>query len=234
MNLCRISAVFGCLLECFENLPVCGCLPSSIIETVEHVEKHGTNITTISPVHRNVTSIFVDALTCVPFLESISTAPDYHGENEQSSKSSLRSDGSAELLQIEAVTKDNSTNDLRAPVQQTVQCLSTGIENGTVDTIELVGGKPVGRPEHWEEKDNVVVRLKGIIETDKFGDPGWILLQHNLGAIFTVNIRGVAEAKGKDSAQSHEDNESNVGSIIDIGVGSNTDVLPERNLYNKC
>ena len=128
------------------------------------------------------------------------------------------------------MTKSKSANHLCKVVQDAVQSLRSGAEVSTVDGVCLIGDEPVGGPEHGEKKDYEWFVLDGLPQSEKLGLPGWILHQYNAGAIWSNDILRVAKEESEDGPKKHEDNESNVGSIGDCGVGLYVEVLSQRDL----
>jgi hypothetical protein len=63
-------------------VPVDGCLPSGIVETVEDVQEHRSSIARVCPVTGNEARIRSNSLTGIGLLKSIPTAPNDKGEDK--------------------------------------------------------------------------------------------------------------------------------------------------------
>jgi hypothetical protein len=57
----------------------------------------------------------------------------------------------------------------------------------------LVGVKPVGAPEHWEEKDDIWFKFQGFPKALELGLPRWVLHQHDLGVVWPNDVLSVAK-----------------------------------------
>lgn len=57
-----------------------------------------------------------------------------------------------------------------------------------------------------------------------------MLHQDDFGAVGSDDIFGVAEEEGEAGTKEHEDDEGDVGSVADVLVGSNMDVLAQGDL----
>lgn len=99
------------------HVPVDTSLPGSIVESVEEVEEHGTDIllATISPIN----SHFIVCLSTgnsagnLILLPGPAAAPDDKGQDEKTNERSLGANTSADVASIEGITEDHSTNNLR-------------------------------------------------------------------------------------------------------------------------
>ncbi len=152
------------------DLPVDGSLPERIVQAIEDVQEHGTDIARGIPIGWDEVS-GGGVSTGVLLLPRVSTAPDDHSYSKEEDQADFATDRATDLAIIESVTEDQSTEDLGEVVQAGVECLGTSIEVSSVDGILLVGVEPVGRPEHGEEKNDIGLKLQGLPKTNKFGLP---------------------------------------------------------------
>ena len=194
--------------------PVDTGLPCSIGETVEHVEDERSCVSRVRPVLLGV------VLVCGPsagvgLLEHVAKAPDDHDGNKESNPSTLGTGSTANALEVEGKTEDVRANDLHDIVYYAVQCSSAGVEVGAIDLSEVVGVKPVGRQEHGEQRDDVGVGHESLPETKDLGLPRRVLHDDDLGAISTNDISRVDKHPGKRGTDDGEDEESDVGTIVD-------------------
>jgi hypothetical protein len=136
-------------------------------------------------------------------------------------------------VDIHKNTIDNGTDDLGEVVEKVVQGLGAGIKMGTVDAVLLVGSEPVGAPEHGEQENDRGLVSQGLPKTDELGLPAGMLHQNNLGSIGADDILGVAEKKGDACSEEHEDNEGNVGTIANVLICRDMDILSERDLAER-
>ena len=204
-------------------------MPCSIVESVEDVKEHDSDVSVSRPIGGDVTLVSGAVLgACVSLLICIATSPNGECKDEQHGQDTLGTDGSSDSLNIQRVTKDCSSHNLGHVVKNRVQSLGAGIEASTVDGVDLVGGEPVGRPEHGEEQDDEGLELNGLVKSDKLGLPAGILHQNDSGSVRSDNIASVTKKQGEDSSAEHEHDESNVGSISDGLVGLYVDVLSDR------
>ena len=213
------------------SLPVYGGLPKSIIEAIEEVEEHRPDIAMVSPISWDEGGVR-DGGTGIGLLVGIATSPDDHGEDEKRDPRNLGSKATANTLDVEKVTQDGSGNDLGKVVQETVQGLGASGEVGAVDTVLLVGVEPVRRPEHGEQEDDKGLEADSLPQTDELRLPAGILHEDDARAIRSNDVRRVAEHKGENCAEQHEDDEGNISPITHGLVGGHVDVLAKRNLRN--
>ncbi len=169
-------------------------------------------------------------LASVCFGEGVPTTPDGHGEDEDEDEADLRSDCTTDFLNIEGIAKEQGAANLGKVVQKTIEGLSAGVEVRSVDSVKLVGVKPVRGPEHGEEKDDEGLESDGLVEPNDLGLPTRVLHQDNAGAIWSDNIGGIAEEQSQNCASEHENNERNIGAIANSFVGLDIDVLTKRDL----
>lgn len=94
----------------------------------------------------------------------------------------------------------------------------------------MIRNKPVGCPEHGEEKSHVRLVLDSLPQPHEFRLPAGVLHQDNATTIRSDHIFGVAEAESENCSKEHENDESNVGSVRDSAVGLDIDVLAKGNL----
>ena len=127
------------------RLPVCGCLPGSIEHAIEHVEEHGANVATVSPIEMPVfvVNIGIHFRTCVVSLESIATTPNSHGEEEECCHAELGTHGAGEALAVESVAKDAGADDLGRPIKDGVEGSSADVEPCRIDILEMIGVEPI-------------------------------------------------------------------------------------------
>lgn len=212
-----------------KSLPIDVGLPDGVIEAVEDVEEHVTDIARVSPVLSNP-GLGRRVLTSICLGEGVSATPDGHGEDKEECKATLGSDSSADSLDIKSISETHGAYNLRHVVEKGVESLSSSSEIGTVDGVEVVGVEPIRGPEHGEEEDDEGFESDRLVESDELGLPGWVLHQNDSGTVFSDDITSVAEEKGENGTASHEDNEGNICTISDSAVGFNMDVLAKRNL----
>lgn len=196
MNLHNISAQKG-LLE-IQDIPIDRGLPESVIEAVEDVEKHRSDVARVSPIDGlesiginrqagGLVDIVVDVETSVVLI-SISTPPDNHGNDIEHNKTGFGTNRATELLDVKSITKNQCTENLCCVVEKTVQSSSTHVESGSVDSVLLISVEPVGAPEHWEEKDDKWFISQCLPKAHDLGLPSGVLHQHNLGVVWTNNV----------------------------------------------
>ncbi len=94
----------------------------------------------------------------------------------------------------------------------------------------LVSVEPVGAPEHREEKDNERLISDGLPKPHDLGLPARVLHQHYLGVVWPNNVVGIAKKKGENSADEHQNDETDVSTISDSACGLLVDVLAQWNL----
>ena len=162
-------------------------------------------------------------------LPCVAASPDSHGEDHKCDPAALGSHGSAKILEIQQVTENESSNNLGDPVERVVQGTSSGVEVRTVHRVELVSVEPVRGEEHWEEEDDIGIGTDSVVEANELGLPGWVLHQNDLGTILTDNLAGIDEEETKGGANNHEDDETDVCSVVDWTLLLDVDVLTEWN-----
>lgn len=123
--------------------PVDACLPSGVVEAVEDVEEHRSNVSVVSPVLGDKAGS-ASGSTSVAGLEGIAATPNAHSDGKENAPGSLGTNGPAELADVQAVPENEGTGDLCSPVQDVVQGLGAGVKVRTVNSVELIGVEPVG------------------------------------------------------------------------------------------
>jgi hypothetical protein len=94
----------------------------------------------------------------------------------------------------------------------------------------LVGIEPVGRPEHWEEKNDKWLESDSLPKSNKLRLPARVLHQNDASSVRSDNIAGITKTEGEAGTAEHEDNEGNVGTISDCAVRFDMDVLSKWDL----
>lgn len=197
--------------------------------TIENVEEHWADVTRVLPVHVWITLGSGDITWWLLLLPGVATSPDSHGEDHERNPAALGSHRSAEILEIQQVAENESPNNLGDPVERVVKGTSTGVEVGAVHRVELVSVEPVRGEEHREEEDDIGVGADGVVEANELGFPGWVLHENDLGTILTYNLTGIDEEETKSGADNHEDDETDVCSVIHWTLLLDVDVLAEWN-----
>lgn len=210
--------------------PVDASLPCRIVETVEHIQEHGTDVTSVLEVNTDKALDRGNPALGLLGLPSITTTPDDHGDEEKRAQCTLGSRRTAKTSNVKGESKYESTDDLRDPVESVVQRTSTGVEVSSVHAVKLVGVEPVGSEEHGEQEDDVRVVRKSLPETDELRLPGGVLHEDDLGAVLTDDLAGVAEAERQEGTAEHENDEPDVGPIAHSSIVDNVDVLSQGNL----
>lgn len=209
------------------NVPVGSCLPDRVESTVEHEQEHGTNITTVSPVELDI--VFgTGFLSGVLFLEVVAASPNDKSGDEEGDDGGFGLCATGESFRVKANTENPGTENLREIVEDAVEGTCSDIELGQVHTLEVIGVEPVAGEEHGEQKNDVPIRNKDGHHAGEFGFPGGVLHHDDLGAIVTSDKARVAEKGGEGKTQGHEDDETDIGAIVDL-VGLGMDVLGQRN-----
>lgn len=197
--------------------------------TIEDVEEHWADVARILPIHVWVSLGRSNRTWWLLLLPCVATSPNGHGEDHKRDPASLGSHRSAEVLEIQQVSESESANNLGNPVERVVKSTSTGVEVRTVHRIELVSIEPVRGEEHWKEEDDIGVGSDGVVEANELGFPSWVLHQNDLATILTDNLTGIDEEEAKSGPNNHEDNETDVCSIVDWTFLLDVDVLAEWN-----
>lgn len=214
------------------NIPVDSGLPDSIVETVEEVEEHGADETRVSPV-LGLPVGSAGILSRVLLLKGIAAAPDDEGESEEDTPGQLGTDGTAEQGDIQEETPDTSGDDLCKIVEETVEGVGAGAEEGAVDGVLLVRGEPVRGEEHGEEEDDERLEAERLPQAQELAGPARVLHENDTAAILSHDVVGIAEHKGEDGTETHQDDEANVSTISDVVLSGVVDVLAKRNLYGR-
>jgi len=219
------------------NVPVDSSLPDGVVETVEEVQEHGSSVARGGPISRLVVRvnwafcrISVDRFTSVSLGVFESTSPNNQSEDDEGAEGVFGTNRTPNPVDIHKNAIDNGTDDLGEVVEKIVQGLGAGIKVGTVDAILLVGSEPVGGPEHREQENNERLVSQSLPKADELRLPAGMLHQNNLGSIRTDDILGVAQKKGNACSEKHKDNEGNVGTIANVLVLPDMDILSKRNL----
>lgn len=207
-------------------------MPGSIVEAVEEVQKHWAHIAGGLPVSWDKiwVELGIDAFAGVGLLIGVSTAPYGKGEDEENDPGNLRSDGTANPLDIEQVSPDDSRKDLSEEVQKTVKSLGAGTEVSTINGVLLVDVEPVRGEEHGEKQNHEWLKSKGFPKAQQLRLPARMLHQDDAAAVGSDNVASVAEAESKQGTDEHQDDEANVRTVGDGNVGLDMDVFTEGNL----
>lgn len=145
------------------DLPISTCLKSGIIETIKDIQKHGSQVATISPIHG-----CCHHLASVLFLEGIPTSPDTHGDGQQETKVDFGPRRPREILHVQGLAKNESPDHLGQPVQETVKRTGANVEVGAVDTVKMVSVEPVAGEKHGKEEDDVPVGSQDVDQAEEF------------------------------------------------------------------
>ena len=157
-------------------LPVNIALPDGVVPAVEHVQKHRPDIARGRPVG-GLKILGRDSFARVFLLPLVAPAPDNHSQGEHKAKSSLGAHTATESLEVKQWSDDDGGDDLRKPVQESVERLGAGAEVRAVDGVLLVGVEPVGGPEHGEQQDDVRLGADSCPQADDLGLPAGVLLE---------------------------------------------------------
>lgn len=152
---------------------------------------------------------------------------DGDGQDDESDKHDAGTDGTSNPGVVEERTNNGSGTDLSEPVQEAVQGTSAGVKVGGVDGILLVGVEPVGRPHHGEQQDDVGLGNNAGVQTLDFRPPAGVLHENDFAAVVSDDLVGIDEEKSQDRTGSHQDNESDVGTVIDSLGDLHVDVLTQ-------
>ena len=114
------------------------------------------------------------------------------------------------------------------PVEDVVERSSSDVESGGIDVLEMVGVKPVRGEEEWEEEDDPPILSEYLEHADELRFPGWVLHHDDMRSVFALNEERIAEKHGKNEASGHQDDESDIGSIIDLAAFV-VKILPKGN-----
>ena len=161
------------------NLPVDICLPDGIVQAVEDVQEHVSDISLVGPILEILWCPESDISTVVSLGERVTSSPDDHGKPKEHDQASLGSQATGVFLKIEDVSNAEGTGDLGEVVEKGVKGLGAGVEVGTVDGVEMVGVEPIRGEEHGEEEDDKWLELDRLDETHQLGLPGGVLHEDN-------------------------------------------------------
>ena len=220
----------GAIGKCY--IPVNACLPCSIVESVEEVQEHRSNIfSAIGPV-----KLLDHGRTGVRLLEGIAAAPDDEGEAEKDNPGDLGSRGAANLAHIEQHTPDGGSNDLGEPVEQAIQSTGADAEVEAIDGILLVDVEPVGNEEHGEEQDDEGLESQRFPETLELRHESGVLHDDDAGAVLADDVLGIAQEESQSGAEEHQDDKADVGAISDrrsivVEVGAEGDQTTEHGAH---
>ena len=211
-------------------VPVDVGLPDSIEKSVEEVQEHGANeeAATIGPVDEAVVVGVRSLLTAdLHLLPVPAETPDDHGQGEEDNEGDLGPDTAADGVDVEAVAVNNSTDDLRKPVEQVVEGAGAGVEVRRVHVVVLVGVEDVGGEEHGEEQQDPGLLEESVPEAADLAVPRRVLHEDDLGVVLADDLVSLDEAKGQAGADDHENDEGDVGAVGDCSLLL-VDVLGER------
>ena len=140
------------------TIPVDARLPRGVVESVKHVQEHGSNVqlTAVSPVDTNVPRVRVLGHLAgdLVLLPGIAAAPDGESQGEERHKAGLGADGATDTGDVEGVAENEGAADLTGPVQQVVEGTGAGVEVGAVHIVHLVSVEDVGGEEHGKEQND--------------------------------------------------------------------------------
>ena len=199
-----------------ESLPVDASLPSSITKAVPEVKEHGAKVlAAFGPVNLDSLPILAgnDGTLGLILLPGVTAAPGDKGEDDEHDKGDLGADAAPQAGVVEGEAKDDGANDLRKPVEETVESARAEVEVGGVETVVLVGVEDVGGEEHGEEQEDPGLLDKGFKKALELGLPGRVLHENDLAAIIADDLVGVAQAQTANEANGHEGNQSSVGTV---------------------
>ena len=200
---------------------------NTIVEAIEHVKEHRSNISMSCPIILHV-SVQARLRPRVPLLPRITAPPNHHRKHKQHSPSKLRSHRASQAPKIKHIPKDICANNLTSPIKHIVERSGPDVELGAVKAVKLVRVKPVAGDEHGEEEDDPDVRLENFPEAEQFAAPGWVFHEDYMRAVRANNVVGVYKGPGKAGAEEGEDHEANVGAVGDVACGR-VDVFAQRN-----
>jgi hypothetical protein len=215
-------------------------LPEGVIETIEEVQEHGSNIARRCPIKGresvwvlgqvgNWVEFAIDVPSGV-VLPGVSASPNCHRGDIEHDETRLGSDRSAPSLDIKSIAEDQGTNDLSRIVEKAVQSSGANIETSAIDTVLLVGVEPIGAPEHWEQKDDKWLESQCLPKTIDLGLPSGVLHQDDLGVVWSDDVLSIAKEQSKASTHEHEYDEADVSTICDSASLCLVDILTEWNL----
>jgi hypothetical protein len=210
------------------DIPVHAGLPCSVSEAVEYVQDERATEARIGPILLRVVFILGPG-TVISGLKLVSSAPNDHDQDEESSPCALGTHGTAHSLQVKSEAENVCANNLHEIVDYAVEGPSPSVEVSTVNLVKVVGIEPVGCEEHGEQSHDIRIGPENLVETENLRLPGWVFHDNDLGAVVSNYVLGVNQSPGEGGANEGEDQESNIGTVTDDGVASCVDVLAKRN-----
>lgn len=133
-------------------------------------------------------------------------------------------------MQVEGEAEDQGAEDLGRPIQHVVERSCTGVEHGSVHTIELISIEPVGGEEHREQEDNERLRNDRLPQTQELRLPCRVFDKDDTRAVVANDVLRVSQRPRKPCTNGGENNEADVSPIGHCAVGSNMDVLTKWDL----
>lgn len=199
------------------HVPVDAGLPKGVVEAVEKVEKQGTKsfASGIGPVQVAASlRVLVHVLASDLFLLPGPTAsPDDKGQAHEDNVGDASTGRAANLGVVESPAVDDGAQDLRKPVQQTVEGAGAGVEVSAVETVVLIRVKGIGAEEHGEQQEYIGLLGDRVPDAHNLGIPRRVLHQDDLGTVLSNHLVGVGQQERDHGSDEHEHNKGTVRAV---------------------
>lgn len=199
----------------------------TIVETIEHVEEHGSHVTTRRPILLE-RSLGRRLCSGELFLKRIPSTPDHHRQDKQGTPGRLGPRRPPNTLDIQSISKNIGSDNLTGIVENTVEGSGPDVEFCRVEVVELVGVEPIAGEEHGKEKHDPGVGPEHLQKTKDLALPRRMFHQNHVGPIATDDIARIDQRPCQTSANECEDHEADVGTVGHAAC-RRVNVFTERN-----